>query len=382
MQPLLQELRRCNSSSMERILVPLQTGSGPNFSIPWDTTGLTGGHTLTAVATDTLNTPTTSAPVSVTVSNTGPSATFIKLDTVTKGNWPGVYGADGYIIPNTANPASTNNPPSYVTVTGPGAAGPRTTGSCRPRMSAARSPARLPPPASPRRYYTQSNFSINLNITDGQTHQVALYLWDLENAGRAETLSILNANTNAVLASQAMTNFGGGVYAVFNISGNVTLKVTMNGNVLNAVLSGLFFSTPVPPPAAPSISLTAPLTSPQSGSVSVTANATANSPATMASVQFQVDGANLGAAITGPGPYSTQWNTGNFANGAHSVTAIATDSFGTTARRPRYRLPSTSHYAAGDKHYFANRRASVRDHLGDGERHRLRRHGIGEVHPG
>ena len=43
-----------------------------------------------------------------------------------------------------------------------------------------------------------------------------------------ETLSFLNANTNAVLATKAMSSFGAGVYAVFNISGNVTLQVNLH----------------------------------------------------------------------------------------------------------------------------------------------------------
>ena len=147
-------------------------------------------------------------------------------------------------------------------------------------------------------FYTSTSFSFNINITDGQTHQLALYLWDLENGGRLETLSILNASTNAVLATKAMSGFGGGTYAVFNIAGNVTLQVTFTGNVLNAVLSGLFFTTPPPPPT---VNITAPITAnPQSGTISITANATAHSPAGMASVQFQVDGNNLGVRLQVP----------------------------------------------------------------------------------
>jgi hypothetical protein len=305
----------------------LQTGSGASYSIQWNTTGVTGAHTLTAVATDNNNTTTTSAAVSVTVSNVGPSATFVKTDAVTQGNWPGVYGADGYIIPN-----YTNSPPAYVTVTGPGAAGPSytwiasTTSVSAPLLG----PSTTSRMAST--FYTSTSFSINLNVTDGQTHQVALYLWDLENFGRTETLSILNANTNAVLATRTMSSFGSGVYAVFNITGNVTLQVINNAANLNAVLSGLFFSTPAPPPPAPTISLTAPAaSSTQSGIISINATATANTPATMASVQFQVDGNNLGTAVAGAGPsFTTQWNTGNFTNGSHSLTAIATDSLGQT----------------------------------------------------
>ena len=67
-----------------------------------------------------------------------------------------------------------------------------------------------------------------------------------------------------------------------------------------------------------------------SGSVTVTANATDNVGVT--AVQFQLDGANLGAPVTGAGPtYSYSWSTTANANGAHKLTAVASDAAGNTA---------------------------------------------------
>ena len=83
-------------------------------------------------------------------------------------------------------------------------------------------------------------------------------------------------------------------------------------------------TTPVPPTVA--------ITSPSvgvmvAGSVTITANASAGAGKTIASVQFQVDGVNLGSAITGSGPtFSTSWSTAAAGNGTHVLTAIATDS--------------------------------------------------------
>ena len=52
----------------------------------------------------------------------------------------------------------------------------------------------------------------------------------------------------------------------------------------------------------------------------------------MAKVQFALDGANLGGAVTGAGPsYTYSWNTAAAANGIHTLSAIATDSSGNTA---------------------------------------------------
>lgn len=80
---------------------------------------------------------------------------------------------------------------------------------------------------------------------------------------------------------------------------------------------------------------TVSITTPANGAVvlatvSVAANATSS--LGIASVQFQIDGVNLGGAVTGPGPtYTTSWNTTTATNGAHTVSAIATDMSGNTA---------------------------------------------------
>jgi len=50
----------------------------------------------------------------------------------------------------------------------------------------------------------------------------------------------------------------------------------------------------------------------------------------IASVQFRLDGVNLGAAITSP-PFSMSWNSTTVANGTHSLTAVAKDPSGNQA---------------------------------------------------
>jgi len=56
-------------------------------------------------------------------------------------------------------------------------------------------------------------------------------------------VAITDANGN-VLNSQSVTNFGGGVYLVWNVSGHVKIQVTLTGDV-NAVATGLFFHEPL-----------------------------------------------------------------------------------------------------------------------------------------
>jgi hypothetical protein len=79
----------------------------------------------------------------------------------------------------------------------------------------------------------------------------------------------------------------------------------------------------------PSISITSPASgSTISGPVTVSANASA--PAGVGSVQFQLDGASLGTALTSA-PYTVSWNTTGATNGPHTLTAVAVDMAGDAA---------------------------------------------------
>ncbi len=156
------------------------TGTGPTFTTQWITTATANGsHVLTAIATDTQHQSTTSNPVTVNVSNgppPPPSAVFLKTDAKTQGNWPGVYGSDGYIIPNDAS-----NVPGYATLTSTGAS----TYTWLNPSTDVRAPF-TGPTATTRiasAFDTTTSFSFNVNFNDGQVHQFALYALDYEPAG-------------------------------------------------------------------------------------------------------------------------------------------------------------------------------------------------------
>jgi hypothetical protein len=90
---------------------------------------------------------------------------------------------------------------------------------------------------------------------------------------------------------------------------------------------------PASPPrsdtTAPSVSLTAPAGgSTVSGSVAVSAGA--SDAGGVSGVQFRLDGQPLGSRDT-TSPYSVQWDTTSVADGAHALTAVATDVAGNTA---------------------------------------------------
>ena len=82
-----------------------------------------------------------------------------------------------------------------------------------------------------------------------------------------------------------------------------------------------------PTDTAPSVSITSPSNgSTVSGSVNVTANASDDHGVTQ--VEFFVDGVSIGVDTSAP--YSASWNTTTYSDGAHTVSATATDTIGQT----------------------------------------------------
>ncbi len=159
-------------------------------------------------------------------------AHYVATDTTTQGNWLGVYGADGYAVVG-----DKQSMPSYATLTPQNqltwtwAASTTETRALQLSSGSGRTAAA---------WYLQPTFSIDVNVTDGQSHQIALYALDWDNHGRAETIQIVDAQTNAVLDSRSVFTFTNGVYVVWTISGHVKFNITGTSGP-NAVISGVFF---------------------------------------------------------------------------------------------------------------------------------------------
>jgi len=81
--------------------------------------------------------------------------------------------------------------------------------------------------------------------------------------------------------------------------------------------------------STPTISLTAPVASSAVSGTSVVLSANASDLNAIASVQFQVDGTNVGSPVT-TAPYQYNWDSTTVTNGAHSITAQATNTEGVT----------------------------------------------------
>ncbi|HVL13301.1 MAG TPA: hypothetical protein VM529_12110, partial [Gemmata sp.] len=162
----------------------------------------------------------------------GTSASFVGSDATTAGSWSGRYGSQGYSISQGAAAV-----PSYAQVA--------VAGNLNHIWAASTADARaLQKPASTDRHaatwYSGNSFTIDVNLTDGQTHRVSAYFLDWDRNGRTQTVEVLDATTGAVLDARTVSDFSGGTYLTWDLAGTVRIRVTNAGGT-NAVLSGLFF---------------------------------------------------------------------------------------------------------------------------------------------
>ena len=161
------------------------------------------------------------------------SASFVRQDLITQGSWKSVYGADGWAIPN-----DSASYPAYVQVTNGSQFQPTSwaasTNDARALQDAYAS-GRI---AS--LWGAWSGFTIDVNLTDGATHQIALYCLDWDSTTRSERIDVLDAANSLVLDSRTVSSFNAGQYLVWNVSGHVTFRITLVGGI-NAVISGVFF---------------------------------------------------------------------------------------------------------------------------------------------
>jgi hypothetical protein len=217
------------------------------YNYAWNTTTVANGnHTLTAVAKDTAGNTTTSAGVTVNVSNTAVAKPTVSITA----------------------------PVAGATVTG----------------------------------------TVTVSATASSSIGIASVQFQVDgaNSGAAVTVAPYTLSWNTT----TLTNGNHTLTAVAkDTAGNTTTSAGVTVNVSNTV-------------AKPTVSITAPVAG-ATVSGTITVSATASSSIGIASVQFQVDGANSGAADT-TAPYTLSWNTTTLANGNHTLTAVAKDTAGNT----------------------------------------------------
>src|SRR5579884_2893956 len=176
-------IQQFSATALDQFGIPLATQPAFTWSIDTGGVGTINSNGLYTAPTTGVGSATVrassgaasaTAAVSVVASGT---TTFVKVDTTDQGNWQNVYGTQGYNVIG-----ASASYPSYATVTPSG----QSTKVWSRKTTDVRA---LSNPSGGRiaaAWYAASSFSVKISVTDGQTHQVALYLLDWNNAGRSE----------------------------------------------------------------------------------------------------------------------------------------------------------------------------------------------------
>ena len=168
----------------------------------------------------------------LTVSNVvlSTNAVFVASDATTKGAWQPAYGSKGYAIDSYGAQY-----PLYAQVAFTGTTDYNGGYSIDPRA------VQVPAGALISAWYSiGSQFSIDLNLTDSNTHPISFYFVDWGTASRNQTVTIRDASSNSILDTKTLGSFINSTYLTWNITGHVTVTVSVNSGP-NPVLSAMFF---------------------------------------------------------------------------------------------------------------------------------------------
>jgi subtilisin family serine protease len=167
------------------------------------------------------------------IESPAPSATasFVSEDTTTGGNWRSRYGRDGYAMNDTAAAY-----PPYTQFMSSGA-------FSYVWAPSTQDPRALELPDGADRvastWYGDA-FRFDLNLVDGVSHRVAVYMVDWDADSRSQTVEVIDRASGAVLDVRTVQSFINGQFLVWNVSGEVAFRITRTSGV-NAVISGIFF---------------------------------------------------------------------------------------------------------------------------------------------
>jgi tetratricopeptide (TPR) repeat protein len=176
------------------------------------------------------------------------SASFIKEDRATRGNWPGTYGTDGYVLFNYSglNQDQERLPDYIEAVTHRSARG--------GQWSSATSDDRaLPSDSTPSatrkigflatgipdwRYVTMT---LDVKVKSERNFQIALYFLDWDRSDRRLAVELFDYDTRKLIAPvKLVSDFGGGKYLLYRYHRSCRFRVAyVRGS--DAVASAIFF---------------------------------------------------------------------------------------------------------------------------------------------
>ncbi|WP_165068274.1 hypothetical protein [Paludisphaera rhizosphaerae] len=165
-------------------------------------------------------------------------ATFIAEDRTTRGNWPGVYGADGGVVPASATSPGISAP-SYLSGWSISSG---EVDWIQDNNSA--SATALVRPGGPDGYlvsWTSPTNPLAFEFEVSRACRLALYQYD-DGPVRVQTTDIIDTATSTTLDSRTISSFTDGCWLVWDLSaGSYRVEISRTaGSTTNA--SGLFFS--------------------------------------------------------------------------------------------------------------------------------------------
>jgi glycerophosphoryl diester phosphodiesterase len=302
------------------------------YTVDWDTTTSNNGvHTLRAIATNTSSLQTTSSEVSVTVSNVTPPT--VSLTAPTEGTVSGTQAVTAHASDDIAvssvqfqldganlGTADTTAPYSVDWDTTTATNGTHTLRAIATNSSSLQTTSSevsvtvnnvIPTPPSvsmtgPAAGTVSGTQAVSADASDDVAVSSVQFQLDGVNLGSADTTAPYTIDWDTTTATNGT---------------HVLRAIATNSSSLQATSSEVTVTVNNPTP--PTVSITGPAAGTVSGTLTVSANASDDVAVT--SVQFQLDGVNLGTADTSA-PYSISWNTTTATNGTHTLRAIATNS--------------------------------------------------------
>jgi len=175
----------------------------------------------------------------------------VRIDSVTSGNWGGVYGAEGYVLCAYLSDEDTVQDlrvlPAYVSsISYSKQLGKQWVEQVKdPRAPSAGEKNEYPRNAGA--IYTQDplatlqTMTVDIQMKQGKSHQIALYFVDWESAGRRVAVEVFDLDSKRLLAPvQVVSDFAGGKYLIYEYDASVRFRIN-HVRGLNATLSGIFF---------------------------------------------------------------------------------------------------------------------------------------------
>ena len=302
------------------------------FSLSLNTTTLSNGtHSLSAVASNAAGQTTTSAAVSVTVSNT--SAPTISITSPASG-----ATISGTTTVSTSVSANTTKVQFRVDGANSGAAITAAPFSLALNTTALSNGTHsLSAVASNAAGQTATSAAISVTVsnTSAPTISITSPASGATISGTTTVSTSVSANTTKVQFRVDGANSGAAITAApFSLALNTTalsngthsLSVVAS-NAAGQTATSAAISVTVSNTSAPTISISSPASGATvSGTITVSTSVSANT----TKVQFLVDGANSGAAVTAA-PFSLSLNTTALANGTHTLSAVASNAAAQTA---------------------------------------------------